>query len=162
MSSPVVRDDGIFRPLLVCHGCIVSLTPSEEGVSPKMLAVNRALLTVPLLCWPRRPRLQVEGADQVQRGCPQVEMVQSRPQVDHVTLLAAPRVEAAEHVALKVDAERAPAATPRVDRAGTPAWGPAAAHPPQHPQVPQPPLQRQLPLGGGKAQVPPLAGRPRR
>src|SRR5262245_6713984 len=48
----------------------------------------------------------------------QVEVVQSRPQVDHVPLLAARGVEAAERVALKVDAEGATAAIATADRAG--------------------------------------------
>src|SRR5262245_7073780 len=130
MSSLVIRDDGVFHSLLVCHRCVVSLTPSEEGVSPKMMAINRALLTVPLLCWPRRRRLQVEGADQVQRRSAQVQVVQGRPQVDHVTLLTAPRLEATEHVVRKVDAEGPAAAIAPVDRAGAPPLRTAAAQPP--------------------------------
>jgi hypothetical protein len=73
---------------------------------------------VPLL-WPARwRRLQVERPDQIQRGAAQVELVQRRPQVDHVSLLAAPRVEADEHALIQVDAEGAAAPVGPMDGAG--------------------------------------------
>jgi hypothetical protein len=56
---------------------------------------------VPLLCSLGWGRLQLEDANQVDGRRPQVQVVQRRPQINHVSLLAAPRVQAAEHVVLK-------------------------------------------------------------
>src|SRR5439155_9101174 len=107
--------------------------------------LNRAL-TVPLLCSAGGGGLQAEGLHQVKGGRAQLQVVQRRPQVDDVPLLAAARVEAAEHVVVQVDAEGAAAAVAAMDRAGAAALRAAATQARRQPQVLQHPAHRQLGL----------------
>src|SRR5947209_6486633 len=87
--------------------------------------LNRAL-TVPLLCSAGRSGFEAEGLHQIEGGRAQAQVVQLRPQIDDVPLLAAPRVEAVEHVVVQVDAEGATAAVTTMNRAGTAALRAAA------------------------------------
>src|SRR5260370_51395 len=114
-------------------------------------------LTVPLLCSARGSRFKVERANQIDSGPAQVLVVQRRPQVDHVAVLAASPVEARPDVLLEVHAERAAAAVALVDRTGAAPLRSAAAHPLRQPQMRQHPFQRQLPLDVGEVDVRPLA-----
>src|SRR3954468_10119470 len=81
-------------------------------------ATSTVPLTVPLLCCPGRGGFEAEGPHQVEGGRAHAHLVQPRPQVDHVPLLAAPGVEAVEHVVVQVDAECATAAVGPMKRAG--------------------------------------------
>src|SRR5207248_11268141 len=82
------------------------LRPLRKGFARrKTTDLNRALLTVPLLCALCRPWFESEGANQVEGSSAQVEMMQRRPQVDHVSLLATARVEAGEDIVLQIDTE---------------------------------------------------------
>lgn len=75
--------------------------------------VNRAL-TVPLL-W-SGARFQVESVDKVQGRVAQRHLVQRRPPVDDVALLATAGVVAVEDVIAEVNAEGSPAAVAAMDR----------------------------------------------
>src|SRR5262245_1250390 len=106
--------------------------------------------TVPLpflfsVAWLRR-WFQLEGADQVQRRLTQRQPPQRTPQVDHVSPLAAPRLEAHEDILLEDDAKGPAPCVATVDRTGAALLHPRAAQPSQQPQVVQQPLQRQLTL----------------
>ena len=90
----------------------------------------------------------------------QVQVVQRRPQVDHVALLAAPRVEALEDVVVEVHAEGAAAAVAAMDRTGAAPLRAAAAQPRRQAQMIQHARQRQLPLEVGEVDEGALADRP--
>src|SRR5262245_51784228 len=147
-------------PVFVVLG-VGSPRPLGEGFAQPTTGLNRAPLTVPLLCSLSGRCFQPKGANQVYGCCAQVEAVQRRPQVDHVALLATPRVEAGEHVVLEVDAEGATATITAVNRAGTAALRTAAAQSLRQPQVRQQTLHRQLCLDVGEVDGRPLADRPR-
>src|SRR4051794_23881286 len=118
MSSPVIGDDGTVLPLRGAAKTAPPRPPPGGGFHAVCGAGNRALLTVPLLCARWRSRLQTERPHQVQRRLTQTLLMQSRPQVDHVALLAAPRVEAVEHPFVEVHAEGPAPAVAAVDWAG--------------------------------------------
>src|SRR5260370_8875128 len=89
--------------------CAAGAAPLQAA-GPVVLA-QPCPLTVPLLCSLCWRRLQPKGARQVQGRGAQTHLVQRRPQIDHVSLLATPRVEASEDVVLEGDAQ-APPPTP--------------------------------------------------
>src|SRR5262249_21347062 len=134
--------------------------PFSKGFARSTITrFNRARLTVPLLCWRHRGRFESEGSHQVERRSAQVQVVQRCPQVDHVSLLAALRVEATEHVVLEVHTEGPPTSIRSVDRTGTAPLQPTAAQPLCQPQMPQQPLHRQLLLDVGEVNEASLAKR---
>jgi hypothetical protein len=98
MSSPVRGDDGRLVPFWIPCWCVTPPALGKGFAQPKATGFNRALLTVPLLCSLCGRGFEPEGANQVDGGGSQVQVVQRRPQIDHISLLAAPRVEAAEDV----------------------------------------------------------------
>src|SRR4051812_14767683 len=111
MSSPVIGDDGFFLVRKV--GAVRTPNgPAENGRLAGAVVRQPCLLTVPLLCSFAWRRLQVERPHQIERRLARTHLTQGRPQVDHISLLAAGAVEAAEYVLLQVDTERpAPART---------------------------------------------------
>jgi hypothetical protein len=80
---------------------------------------------VPLLC--SGCGFKVERADQVEGGFAERHAFDAGPQVDHVSLLAAARIEAMEDVLVQVHTERATAAITAVDRTRAAALRAAAA-----------------------------------
>ena len=68
----------------------------------------------------------------------------SGPQVNHVALLAALRVEALKHVVVEVDAEGAAAAIAAMDRTGAAPLRTAAPQARRQTQMIEDPRQRQL------------------
>src|SRR5262245_6333243 len=99
------------------HVIHASTPVSACRTSPRLTTVP---LTVPLLCPARRGRLQPEDVHQVQRRTPHVALRQRRPQVDHVPIRPALRVEALIDVRLQVHAERPTPTVAAVDRTRTP------------------------------------------
>src|SRR5713226_3298313 len=75
--------------------------------SARYLSYRQLFLTVPLLCSLGGSGFEVERPYQVQSCMTQVQVMQRRPQVDHVPLLLAARVEALEHVLVEVHAKGA-------------------------------------------------------
>src|SRR5262245_13174664 len=112
-------------------GSTVPASLNRSGpADPQVLTTRRSTvpLTVPLLCPSRGHRFQLERLHQLLRRLPQRQPSHRRPQVDHVSLLATPRVEAHKDVLLQVHAERLAPRVPPVDRTGAAPLGPA---PPQ-------------------------------
>src|SRR5262245_29509625 len=100
MSSPVIRDDGFF--VVERGGGVRSPSGPAGGGRSRCCALRQPCpLTFPLLCSVAGGWLEVEGAHQVQRGITQLEVVQRRPQVDDVPLLATACLKTVEHVLLE-------------------------------------------------------------
>src|SRR5258708_28420503 len=124
----------------ILWGCSVPIPLFRRGSNIRSNGFQPCPLTVPLLCSARGSRFKVEGENQIDGGAAQVQVVQGRPQVHHVALLAAPLVEALEDVVLEVHAERAAAAVALVDRTGAAPLRSAAAQPFRQPQMRQHPF----------------------
>src|SRR5262245_39842102 len=106
---------GFFSPL----GAAPARTPNGPASGGRFggaAVLQPCPLTVPLLCCLGRRGLQSESPHQVLGRLAQAHLPDRGPQVDHVPLLAAATVEAAEHVVVEVDAERPASAVACVDR----------------------------------------------
>src|SRR5262245_9684594 len=108
--------------------------------------VREPFLTVPLLCCRARDRFEVERLHQVERRVAQGQLMDTRPQVDDVALVAAPRGEALEDVVGQMHAEGAAARVAAVDRTGAAALRAVAAQPRRQAQEVEHARERQLPL----------------
>src|SRR5262249_2762295 len=102
---------------------------------------NRSLNRSSSLFWPVAPA-PGQTSRPVQRRGPQVLSVQCRPQVDHVPVAVALRVEALVLVQLLVDAEGAAAAIAAVDGTGTAFLRPGALQPRRQAEVIEQALHR--------------------
>src|ERR1700738_3943446 len=107
---------------------------------------RQPFVTLPLLCSVLWSRLQVEGFHQVDGGCTQGHLVQGRPQVDHVALLAALRVKTLEHVVFEVHAEGSAATVGAMNGTRAAAMRAGAAQARRQTQMIEHARDRQLPL----------------